>query len=347
MEQAERPVLVLGSQAVRLAHAVTDLAPVIDQLGMPVFASGMARGVLPPGHRLFFRHRRTAALQEADLVLLAGVPFDFRLDYGRQIARRAVIAAVSLERTGLGQIRRPAHAAVCEPLRFLLGLARRAPAAPGRHTSWVEALRAREQEREREIADLATRPTEGINPLALCRAIDRVLADDSILVADGGDFVGTASYIIRPRRPRSWLDPGPFGTLGVGGGFALGAKVARPGAEVWILYGDGAAAFSLAEFDTFVRHNLPVIAVVGNDGSWAQIARGQTELLGDDVGTRLRRTAYHQVAEGYGGVGLELTDPDCMDAVLTQAKSVARDGRPVLVNAMIGSSEFRAGSISL
>ncbi len=125
-----------------------------------------------------------------------------------------------------------------------------------------------------------------------------------MVVADGGDFVATASYILRPRGPLRWLDPGVFGTLGVGGGFALGAKAERPSAEVWLIWGDGSAAYSLAEFDTFARHGLPVIAVVGNDAGWTQIAREQVDILGDDCGTVLARTDYHKVAEGYGGKGL-------------------------------------------
>ena len=344
---AQRPVLILGSQAVRLVSAIPQLVGAVERLGVPVYVNGTARGLLPPGHPLLYRHRRTAALKQADLVILAGVPLDFRLDYGRQIGRGTRIVAVSLGATAIRRNRRPAHGAVCEPARFVIALAHHVSDGASRTTAWCDALRSRDNERDREITAFAARPTEGVNPVALCRAIDRALPDDSIIVADGGDFVGTAAYTVSPRRPLSWLDPGPFGTLGAGGGFALGAAVARPGAEVWILYGDGAAAFSIAEFDTFVRHGLSVIAVVGNDGSWAQIARGQQEMLGDDVATVLRRTAYDQVAEGYGGVGFELSDPTCMEAVLADARAAARDGKPVLVNALIGPSEFRAGSIAL
>jgi acetolactate synthase-1/2/3 large subunit len=166
-------------------------------------------------------------------------------------------------------------------------------------------------------------------------------------VADGGDFVGTAAYILRPRSPLSWLDPGVFGTLGVGGGFAAGAAACRKGAEVWILYGDGSSAYSLSEFDTFVRHGMAPIAVVGTDGAWGQIARDQEAFLGDDVGTTLRRTAYHAVAAGYGGVGLLLDDETRIDAVLDEAKSIARSGRPVCVNVQLTRSDFRKGAISV
>jgi acetolactate synthase-1/2/3 large subunit len=127
----------------------------------------------------------------------------------------------------------------------------------------------------------------------------------------------------------------------------LGARLCRPHADVWILYGDGSAAYSLAEFDTFARHRLPVIAVVGNDASWSQIARGQVELLRDDVGTVLRHTDYHRVAEGYGGRGLLVTRPEEVSPALREAQRIAREGTPVLVNVLTTKSDFRAGSIAI
>ena len=145
----------------------------------------------------------------------------------------------------------------------------------------------------------------------------------------------------------SWLDPGVFGTLGVGGGFATGASLVYPKREVWLLYGDGSSAYSLAEFDTYARHGLAPIAVIGNDGSWGQIARDQIEILGDDVGTVLARTEYHKVAEGYGGKGLLLDRPGRIDAVLDEAKAIAHTGKPVCINVHIAKSDFRKGSISM
>jgi acetolactate synthase-like protein len=166
-------------------------------------------------------------------------------------------------------------------------------------------------------------------------------------VADGGDFVATASYVLRPRAPLGWLDPGAFGTLGVGAGFALGARLVRPTADVWIVYGDGSVGYSLAEADSFVRHGLGVVAVIGNDAGWTQIAREQVELLKDDVGTVLSATDYERVAEGFGACGLRLGPNDTVDAVLGEARTLARAGRAVYVNARIGRSAFRKGSISI
>jgi acetolactate synthase-1/2/3 large subunit len=315
---------------------------------VPVYLSGMARGLLGASDPLQMRHRRKEALREADLVILAGVPCDFRLDYGRHVGRRATLVAANRSRSEIAKNRRPTLSALGAPELFLCGLARAGPGPRAEWRAWSEALRSRDAAREAEIAEQAEAAAPGgLNPLRVCRALDAALADDSVIVADGGDIVSTASYVLRPRRPLSWLDPGPFGTLGVGAGFALGAKLVRPSADVWIVYGDGSVGYSLAEADTFARHGLGIVALVGNDGGWTQIAREQVEVLKDDVGTVLAATDYERAAEGLGARGLRLDDADRVDAVLREARDLARSGRPVYVNARIGRSEFRKGSISM
>jgi acetolactate synthase-like protein len=348
LRAARRPVLVLGSQAMIRPAAVPQLAEAVAALGLPVYLSGMARGLLPRGHPLGFRHARTAALHEADLVMLAGAPCDFRLDYGRQIARSALIVAANRSRAEARKNRRPAVTAVGDVADFLIALAADAAPTPNpAWDAWLTALRARDAEREADIRRRAAVPGTLVNPLFVCQAIEAAASDDSVFVLDGGDFVATASYIVTPRGPLSHLDPGVFGTLGVGAGFALGAKLHRPEAEVWILYGDGAAAYSLAEFDSFVRHGLPVIAVVGNDAGWTQIAREQRDLLGDDVGTVLRRTDYDVVARGYGGRGFRVERPEDLAPALAAAQAAARAGEPALVNVLLDRTDFRKGSISM
>jgi acetolactate synthase-1/2/3 large subunit len=337
---------MVGSQALLEPARVARLVAAVESLQIPVFLTGMARGLLGSGHRLQVRHRRREALRQADLVLLAGVPCDFRLDYGRQISGRARLIAVNRDEAEISKNRRPDLGVAADPGRFLVGLAELGVTSSERET-WLADLRARDDERAAQIVERSGETTEFVNPLALVRQLEEVVASDSVLVVDGGDFVASASYVVSPRAPLSWLDPGVFGTLGVGAGFALGAKLCRPESEVWILYGDGSVAFSLAEFDTFVRHDLPIIAVVGNDASWAQIARDQVRLLDDDIGTVLRRTDYDVVAAGYGGKGLRLHQPSDMQEVLASAKTEAASGRPVLVNALLGRSDFRQGSISV
>jgi acetolactate synthase-1/2/3 large subunit len=293
------------------------------------------------------RHKRKEALREADLVILAGTPNDFRLDYGGHVSRRAVLVSANRSAQDLNRNRRPTVGARGAPELFLRELAR--VVAPRElWTAWRTALRGRDEAREKEIALQAAAASEtGLNPLTVCQVIDRSLESSSIVIADGGDFVSTASYILRPRGPLSWLDPGVFGTLGVGAGFALGAKLVRPEAEVWILYGDGSVGYSLSEADTFARHGLGVIAVIGNDAAWTQIAREQVEVLKDDVGVVLRHSDYHRAAEGLGALGLRIDDPSCLETTLGKAKALAREGKPVYVNAILGKTDFRKGSISM
>ncbi|HEX9811854.1 MAG TPA: thiamine pyrophosphate-binding protein, partial [Burkholderiales bacterium] len=263
---AARPVLLIGSQAALNAAEIMALQKAVAALSVPVYLSGMARGLLGRQHPLQFRHQRKKGLKEADLVILAGLPMDFRLNYGRDFGKDARLIGLNRSRRDLKRNRRPHLPILGDPGHLLRALAENIGAPPARN-EWLEAMRGRETERENEI-DREAKPTPGaINMVRLCRQLDDVIGEDSVIVGDGGDFVATASYIVKPRGPLTWLDPGAFGTLGSGAGFALGAKLCRPNAEVWVLYGDGSVGYSLSEFDTFVRHRLPVIAVVGNDAS--------------------------------------------------------------------------------
>jgi acetolactate synthase-1/2/3 large subunit len=346
LRQAKRPLLLVGSQALLDAPSAAAIAGAVERLGLPVYLSGMARGLLGPGHPQQLRHARRAALKEADMVILAGVPCDFRLDYGRQIRGSACYVSANRSSSDLRKNRRPDIGVLGDAGLFLRMLAQQASPGNG-WPEWRAQLRERDTARDEQIAQQAGEPAKGINPLHLCREIEAALGEQSVLIGDGGDFVATASYIIWPRGPLSWLDPGAFGTLGVGAGFALGAKLCRPESEVWALFGDGALGYSLAEFDTFARHQIPIVAVVGNDGGWSQIAREQVEILGDDVGTVLAHTDYHHVAEGFGAAGIALDDPELTGDALERARTIAAAGKPVLINARLGRTDFRKGSISM
>lgn len=347
LAEAERPALVIGSQTMANCRDAAPLAKAVASLGVPTWLGGMSRGLLGRSSPQQFRHARGKALKEADVVVVAGFPFDFRLKYGLGISKKAKVVAANLSPVELKKNRRPTLAIQASAADVLVQLARRLEGRGGRWQGWLEACRQREVARDEEIRGKARTDGELVDPVHFFLRLEEKVADDSVLVVDGGDFVATAAYILRPRRPLSWLDPGVFGTLGVGGGFAVGAAAARPGAEVWVLYGDGSSAYSLAEFDTFARHGMAPIAVVGTDGSWAQIARDQKTILGSEVGTTLRRTAYHTVAEGYGGKGLLLTEPSKVDEVLDEAKAIAKSGRPVCINVHLGKTDFREGSISI
>jgi len=344
---AERPLLVIGSQALSLAPEAARIAAAVAQLGIPVYLSGMARGLLGRDHPLQMRHQRRAALRESDCVLLAGVPCDFRLDYGRHVRRSAKLIAANRSAADARMNRRPDIAAIGDAGLFLQRLVSPLAQTGRRWTSWIEDLRTRDLTREAEIEEQARPQGEFVNPIAFLRALEHAAGENALLVADGGDFVATASYILHPRTPLSWLDPGVFGTLGVGAGFALGAALCRPESEVWIIYGDGACGYGLIEFDTYVRHGIPVIAIVGNDAGWTQIAREQVKMLHDDVATVLARTDYQAVAAGFGAEGILVKKPAEVSAALERARALARTGKPVLVNVWLDKTEFRDGSISM
>jgi len=346
LARASRPLAIVGSQALAAGTDPARVAAAIARLGIPVYLSGMARGLLGRDHPLQLRHQRRQALSEADCVLLIGTPCDFRLDYGRQLRSSAVIAA-NRSASDARLNRTPDVAAIGDPGSFLEQLAAEAGGTSSRWQDWIATLRGRDAARDASIEQEAAIPGEFVNPIALLRAIEHAAGDNAIFVADGGDFVATASYILRPRGPRTWLDPGPFGTLGVGAGFGLAAALCRPEAEVWILFGDGACGYGLSEFDTFVRHRIPIIAVVGNDAGWTQIAREQVKLLRDDVATVLARSAYHEVAAGFGGEGILVKTDGEVPAAIARARAAAGSGKPVLINAWLSRSAFREGSVSL
>ena len=343
--KAKKPVFLLGNQVTQNKEFLPMCLKSIDKLSVPTFTSGMARGCFGASDKYFFRHNRKHALKNADVVVTLGIPLDFRLGYGFSINKDATLIAVNKSKEDLNKNRKPDIGIHADPSRIMHEIGK--IINPPSCKEWIKELTGLEEKRETEILQFSKNESDFVNPVHLCKTIDKFIDEESILVADGGDFVGTASYTIRPRSALGWLDPGPFGTLGVGGGFAIGAKSSFPKKEVWVFYGDGASAYSLAEFDTLCRHKLPVIAIIGNDASWQQIAREQKQMLGSNIGTELAFNAYEKVVEGYGGKGYYVENHDTLDETLKRAKEDAKLGYPVLVNIKISKSDFRKGSISV
>uniref|UniRef100_A0A8C9J8A4 2-hydroxyacyl-CoA lyase 2 n=1 Tax=Panthera tigris altaica TaxID=74533 RepID=A0A8C9J8A4_PANTA len=340
LSRAKRPLVVLGSQALLPPTPADRLRTAVETLGIPCFLGGMARGLLGRNHPLHIRQNRSAALKKADVVLLAGIVCDFRLSYGRVLSRSSKIIIVNRNRKEMlmnsDMFWKPQEAVQGDgTVAFKLGKVY--------CSSWWAAS-WRGPAREKALTPVG----QHLNPVRVLQLVEEILPDNTILVVDGGDFVGTAAHLVQPRGPLRWLDPGAFGTLGVGAGFALGAKLCRPDAEVWCLFGDGAFGYSLIEFDTFVRHKIPVIALVGNDAGWTQISREQVPCLGSNVACGLAYTDYHKAAMGLGAQGLLLSrEKDQVVEVLRDAQQQCRDGHPVVVNILIGRTDFRDGSIAV
>ncbi len=354
IKNAKKPLFLLGSQISLPPMKSSEVQAALQKMGVPCFLGGMSRGYLGRNSPIHIRQKRRVAVKDADVVVCLGSVADFRLSYGRIFNSKSKTIAVNRSKSQLSlntDIFWKPHLLVNgDPGLFIVGLME----ALGEFMcpeGWLNELKQRDAEVEvanREKASV--KPKEHLNPLDVLYKAEEVMDDNSILVADGGDFVGSAAYILRPRGPLKWLDPGAFGTLGVGGGFALGAKLVNPDDDVWIMYGDGSLGYSIAEFDTFARNKLPVIAVVGNDACWTQIKREQVPMFGSDVGCNLSYCDYDVVAKGFGGVGFKLTaesTPDEIKDTLKRAKDISRGGVPVLINVLIGKSDFREGSISV
>lgn len=363
LENSKRPLLILGSQSVLRPHGPELIAENVKRLGIPVFLNGAARGLLGSDYPLQFRHARKEAVREADCVMLLGAACDFRLSYGQIFKRPTKVISVnrSLKNAKLnaGIFWQPEAAIEADVGKFVDDLVQSMGPTPSRDRKlvevdkdWLIQLQDRDAQKDLSIERMSLEPTDKyLNPLKLIRQLKETFAnDDTILIADGGDFVASASYILKPCGPMRWLDPGPFGTLGCGAGFALAAKLLNPEKKVVAVMGDGAFGYAIPELDTFVRHKIPVYWLIGNDACWTQIAREQLPMLGSSIGCDLAYTDYHQVAKGFGARGYKLDrDADLDDAkLLTKSRTDLVDSNEtVVVNALIGKTKFRDGSISV
>jgi thiamine pyrophosphate-dependent acetolactate synthase large subunit-like protein len=346
LQGAERPCLLVGSQT-RWSPARDRLAATLEQLGAPVFLNGMARGALPHAHPLLFSRSRRFALAQADVVFVLGTPFDFRVDYGRAPtwSENAKIVQIDLDGAELGRNRRVDigihgdSGIVLEQIAKEIGKRRDAGA-------WVEQVRAEENKRRAKMQAEIDSSDSPPNPLRVCAELGKRLGKNDIVIGDGGDFVATAAYVLKLEWPQLWMDPGPLGTLGVGPGYAMAAKLARPDANVVLVYGDGSFGLHGIEFEAMARQGIPVIAVIGNDAGWTQIRRGQVELYGTEraVATALEYTRYEKIVEACGGRGFWVEKVEELGPALDEAFACKK---PACVNVKIAKSDFRKGAISV
>ena len=317
------------------AHEAARLAA--EELRLPVITNGQGRGILPAGHDLLVSRARRVALGEADLVIVAGTPLDFRLGYGefggKNGAPPAKVVHVADAPGQLAGHRELAGAAAGDLTAFFAQLAGAAgPGGPAWswEAGWLPRLQAaREQAMAADVPLLAS-DAEPIHPLRIYGELARLLDDDAVVIGDGGDFVSYAGKYVEPRRPGGWLDPGPYGCLGSGLGYAIAARVARPSAQVVLLLGDGAAGFSLMDADSLVRHRLPVVMICGNNGIWGLEKYPMRALYGYDVAADLQpQCRYDQVVAALGGAGELVTRPADIGPALRRAFG---SGVPYLVN---------------
>ena len=323
LSRAERPLVMAGS-GVWWDDAAKALAGFAESAGVPVFMNGAGRGTLAADHPLAFAQARGFALASADVVLVLGAPLDFRLGYGRPptFAEDARVCMIDGDGGELGR-NRPLEVGIAAHIgRALEQLGEILPAAlPARWDEWRRRLSQKEREGRERLEAECRSDAVPISHYRWAAEIARVVTADTIVVGDGGDVVGCASKVVNLHRPGQWLDPGPFGCLGVGPAFAIAAKLLHPDRRVLLIAGDGALGLNAMDLETAVRFGLPITCVVGNDGGWGQIRNPQLSFFGEAraVATSLPQTRFDSIMEALGGRGALVTEPGEIAPALERA----------------------------
>lgn len=325
LSDAKRPVLVAGSN-VWLDGAETALLSLVEAAELPTFVNGQGRGTIPADHRLAFSRARSTAFKEADLVIVAGTPLDFRLGFGQFGAAKVV--HLSDQPATHVELAASVEATLDKTFPALTAAIEHAPDTK----EWVTALRETEdQRRDAAQAELHS-SVNPIHPMRIYGELVPLLDRDAVVIGDGGDFVSYAGREIPSYEPGCWLDPGPFGCLGVGPGYAMAARALHPDRQIVVMFGDGALGFSGMELETLVRLGLPVVCVVGNNGIWGLEKHPMRALYGYDVVADLRPgIRYDQMMESFGGRGEFVDDPNEIAPALKRAFD---SGEPTLVNVL-------------
>jgi acetolactate synthase-1/2/3 large subunit len=321
LAKAERPAIIAGS-SIWWDDAAAQLTQLAERLVAPVYLNGAGRGCMPEGHPHFFSQTRKDALAQADVVVIAGTPLDFRLGYGAGIGESAQIVQIDSDASEIGRNRAVEVGIIGDSRSVLEQLGQALPKA-SRSGDWVAGLRESERRKAARQAVFEQSDQVPVHHFRLARELDNVAraAGDSMFVADGGNWVAIAAKVIGLRKPGRWLDPGPLGCLGVGAPFAIAAKLLHPERKIFVIQGDGSFGLNGMDFETALRFKLPMVCVVGNDAAWGQIRLPQVQLFGPELspGTLLAPTRYDKIVEAMGGHGEYVTEPAQIRPALERA----------------------------
>jgi acetolactate synthase-1/2/3 large subunit len=346
LTKAKQPCVLLGTQlwTARGADAAIEFA---RSLNIPVFMNGAARGTLPPGDPHHLHLTRRYAFNNADVILIVGTPFDFRMGYGKRLREEATVVQIDMDYRTVGKNRDVDLGLVGDPGAILAEVTKAADGkGAGDREPWLQTLREEENRLKEERLPRLMRDTAPIHPLRLAHEINEFLTENSLYIGDGGDVVTFSGGVVQPKGPGLWMDPGPLGTLGVGVPFAMAAKIARPDREVVCLFGDGAFSLTGWDFETMIRFDLPFIGVVGNNSYMNQIRYGQIQKYGaerGDVGNKLGDVKYDLFAKMLGGYGEEVREPQDIRPALERARE---SGKPSLINVWIDPDAFAPGTMN-
>jgi len=342
LSEAEHPIVFAGA-GIRWSEGHEALAALAAALKVPVFLNSLGRGSLPPDHPYFFSAARKAAMGKTDLVLALGVDWDFRMGFGRRLPEGARVIQVDIDGTHIGRNRPVDVGIVGDPGKVIEQLL--AEGVGGKEEpSWTADIRDEENRLNVEARAGMESDAVPIHPQRYAKEIRDFLDPDAIVVGDGGDIVGIAASIINARQPGHWLDPGPFGCLGVGPSFAIAAKLAKPDKQVLIVYGDGSFGLNAMEYESAIRQDIPFVGVIGNDGAWGQIKVAQEALYGEGnapASVLEQDVGYERMVEGLGGYGERVADPKEIRPALQRAFD---SGVAACINVMVDANLMKRAS---
>ncbi|WP_244849864.1 thiamine pyrophosphate-binding protein [Caballeronia sp. SL2Y3] len=351
---SERPAILYGQQ-VWTARGHEEAIALLRGLDIPGYFNGASRGLLPPGDPHHFDRTRSQAFAEADLIVIVGTPFDFRMGYGKRISKELKLVQIDMDYRTVGKNRDIDLGLVGDPGAILGAVLQ---AASGRlkndkrqsRQAWMRELAAAEETAAAKLMPLFTSDASPIHPYRVAHEINQFLSDDTIYIGDGGDVVTISAQAVRPRRPGQWMDPGALGSLGVGTGFAIAAGLANPEKEVLCYYGDGAFSMTSFDMETANRFGVPYIAVIGNNSAMNQIRYGQLAKYGEErgnVGNLLSDVPYGRFAEMLGGYGEEVYEASKIAGALQRAReSIAKTGKSAVINIWVDPTVYAPGTMA-
>ncbi len=351
LANAKSPCALFGTQV--WTSGSTDAAiEFIRAFNLPAYFNGSARGTLPPGDVNHFHRTRRSAFNNADLILIVGTPFDFRMGYGRRLRSEATVVQIDMDYRTVGKNRDISLGLVGNPGTILSAIIEAAGSNTAADTTgrknWLNNLRAEEHERTQKLMPLFMSDRNPIHPYRVAWEINNFLTEDTIYIGDGGDVVTISAQAVQPRTPGHWMDPGPLGTLGVGTSFSMASKLAHPHKEVLCYYGDGSFGMTAFDMETANRFGAPYIAVIGNNSAMNQIRYGQIAKYGverGDVGNLLGDVPFSRFAEMLGGYGEEVHDPSQIEPALLRAREqVHKSGLSAVINIWVDPSEYAPGT---
>lgn len=351
--KAERPCILLGTQ-VATCQAFDEAIDLVRSLNIPAYMNGSGRGTLPPGDPHHFHRTRRIAFDKADVIIIVGTPFDFRMGYGKRLRDDAFVAQIDMDYRTVGK-NRDVDLGLVGDVGTILGALRQAATGRGddgskKRLAWMEELRAAEGVATDKLMPMFKSDSVPIHPYRVAWELNEFLTDDTIYIGDGGDVVTITAQAVQPRRPGHWMDPGPLGTLGVGTGFSFAAKMAHPEKEVLCYYGDGSFAMTAFDMETANRFNAPFIGVIGNNSAMNQIRCGQIIKYGPErgeVGNRLGDVDFEHFPKllGGGGYGEAVRDPKEIQPALQRAREAVKStGKCAVVNIWVDINEWAPGT---